>query len=71
MDKGEPVAAIQHLQRVRPRTVETQFNLVRAYLQSGKPAEALRTARQMSLEQKKRRSVALYARSVAGVAKAV
>ncbi|MGA3087558.1 MAG: tetratricopeptide repeat protein [Terriglobales bacterium] len=50
--RGEPAKAIQHLERVRPPTVEIQFSLVRAYLASGKPAEALRTARQMSAENK-------------------
>jgi tetratricopeptide (TPR) repeat protein len=52
MAKGAPVAAIQHLQRVRPATVETRFNLVRAYLQAGRTAEALKTARQISAENK-------------------
>ena len=46
--KGAPVAAIQHFRRVRPPTVETRFNLVRAYFQAGKTAEALKTARELS-----------------------
>jgi tetratricopeptide (TPR) repeat protein len=46
--KGAPVAAIQHFQRVHPPTVETRFNLVRAYIQAGKAAEALKTARELS-----------------------
>jgi tetratricopeptide (TPR) repeat protein len=46
--KGKPLAAIQYFQRVHPLTVETRFNLVRAYLQAGKTAEALSTARELS-----------------------
>jgi tetratricopeptide (TPR) repeat protein len=48
LTKGAPVAAIQHFQRVHPATVETRFNLVRAYLQAGKIAEAMTTARELS-----------------------
>jgi tetratricopeptide (TPR) repeat protein len=50
--KGTPVAAIQHFRRVRPPTVETRFNLVRAYFQAGKTAEALKTARELSAAHK-------------------
>ncbi len=46
--KGTPVAAIKHLQRVHPQTVETRFNLIRAYLQAGKTPEALQAARELS-----------------------
>ena len=46
--KGAPVAAIRHFQLVHPPTVETQFNLVRAYFQAGKTTEALKTARELS-----------------------
>ena len=53
MAKGEPAAAIRYLQRVRPLTVEPQLNLVRAYLQAGRTSDALRTARQVSAENKK------------------
>jgi Tfp pilus assembly protein PilF len=48
LSKGKPVEAIQHFQRVHPATVETRFNLVRAYFQSGKTAEALQTAHEIS-----------------------
>ena len=48
MAKGTPVAAIQHFQRVRPVTVETRFNLIRAYLETGKTSEGLQTARELS-----------------------
>lgn len=53
LDRGEPATAILHLQQVHPRTLETQFSLVRAYLQAGKPAEALRIAHQLSTENKR------------------
>jgi tetratricopeptide (TPR) repeat protein len=46
--KGMPRAAIQHLERVHPLTVESGLNLVRAYLQAGRTAEALKTARQLA-----------------------
>ena len=35
-----------------PATVETRFNLVRAYFQAGKTAEALKTARELSAAHK-------------------
>jgi len=53
MSKGAPVAAIQHFQRVRPLTVETRFNLVRAFFQAGKTADALKTAHELSAEHKR------------------
>ena len=49
LEKEAPVAAIQHFQRVHPQNVETRFNLVRAYLQAGKTAEALKTAQDLSV----------------------
>jgi len=50
--KGSPLAAIQHFQRVHPLTVEARFNLVRAYLQAGKTAEAVHIARDLSAAHK-------------------
>jgi superkiller protein 3 len=50
--KGNPTAAIAHFQRIRPPTVETRFNLVRAYLAAGKATEALAQARVLSIAQK-------------------
>ncbi|HET6178538.1 MAG TPA: tetratricopeptide repeat protein [Candidatus Sulfotelmatobacter sp.] len=50
--KGEPVAAIPHFQRARPLTVETRFNLVRAYLQAGKTTQALQAAHELSAAHK-------------------
>src|SRR5579871_192992 len=52
LEKGAPTAAIQHLQRVHPVTLEAQFNQVRAYLQADKPAQALQTARELSAAHK-------------------
>lgn len=49
---GAPSQAIIHLMRVHPQTLETRFNLVRAYLQAGKTAEGLKLAQQISAEKK-------------------
>ncbi len=46
--KGSPLRAIPHFQRVRPPTVETRFNLIRAYFAAGKASEALQQARELS-----------------------
>ncbi len=58
MAKGSPAIAIPHLVRVRPQTEETKFNLIRAYLQSGKTDEALRLASALSAT--KRNDVQLH-----------
>lgn len=50
LGKGEAATAIRYLQRVHPRTVEAQANLVRAYLQSGDTATGLKLASQLSAE---------------------
>jgi tetratricopeptide (TPR) repeat protein len=47
-----PAQAILHLQRVRPADAATRFNLVRAYLQAGRTAEALKLARELSAQSK-------------------
>jgi tetratricopeptide (TPR) repeat protein len=47
-----PAAAIIHLQRVRPMDTATRFNLVRAYLQTGRTVEALKLARELSAQNK-------------------
>jgi tetratricopeptide (TPR) repeat protein len=52
MAKGSPVEAIPHFQRVRPANMETRFNLVRCYLQSGQSAAGLALARKLSAENK-------------------
>ena len=50
--KGSPQQAILHLERVRPENVETRFNLVRACLQAGKTAEALKLSNELSAQNK-------------------
>ena len=45
---GSPLPAIAHFQRVHPQTIETQFNLVRAFFAAGKSVQALQLARQLS-----------------------
>ncbi len=46
--KGAPAQAIPHFQRVRPSNNATRLNLTRAYLQSGRTAEGLKTATEVS-----------------------
>jgi len=50
MAKGNPAAAIPHFERVRPPNIATRFNLVSAYLQSKRTAEALQLAAALSSE---------------------
>ncbi|HTT19318.1 MAG TPA: tetratricopeptide repeat protein [Candidatus Sulfotelmatobacter sp.] len=52
MAKGSPLSAITHFQRVHPQTVETRFNVIRAYFAAGKHAEALAQARELSAAHK-------------------
>jgi tetratricopeptide (TPR) repeat protein len=52
MAKGSPAEAIPLFQRVRPTNVATRFNLIRAYLQAGRRAEALKTATELSAQNK-------------------
>ena len=52
MAKGSPAAAIGCFQRVRPQSLETRFNLVRAYLAAGRTAEALKMATELSAAKK-------------------
>ncbi len=52
MAKGAPVLAIQQFQRTRPATIESRFNLVRAYLAAGQTSNALQAARQLSAAHK-------------------
>jgi len=52
MAKGSPAEAIPHFQRVRPPNIETQFNLTRAYLRAGRAAEGLKTAIELSSQNK-------------------
>jgi tetratricopeptide (TPR) repeat protein len=48
MMKGSPGAAIPHFERVHPATTAAQFNLVRAYFQTKRTADALRVTSQLS-----------------------
>lgn len=50
--KGAPAAAIPRFQRIHPQTLETQLNLVRAYLAAGKTSLALQQAHTLSLAHK-------------------
>lgn len=50
--QGASAKAILHFQRVRPANLETKFNLTRAYLQAGRTAEGLRSATELSNENK-------------------
>jgi len=50
--KGSPLQSVAHFERIRPQTVETRFNLIRAYLASGKTTEALQVAQQLSASNK-------------------
>jgi len=52
MAKGAPAQAIPLLSRIHPANTATRFNLVRAYFQSKRPAEALRMATELSTQDK-------------------
>jgi tetratricopeptide (TPR) repeat protein len=52
MARGSPTEAIPYFERVRPKNIETRLNLIRAYLQSKRTAEALRMAIELSAENK-------------------
>ncbi len=52
MAEGSPAEAIAHFQRVRPLDVATRSNLTRAYLRAGRTAEGLKTATELSAQNK-------------------
>ncbi len=52
LSKGSLPEAIVHLERVRPPTPATSFNLIRAYFQSKRPAQALHLATELSEQNK-------------------
>lgn len=52
MMKGAPAEAIPHFERVRPPTTESQFNLIRAYFEAKRPADALKLATMLSAANK-------------------
>jgi tetratricopeptide (TPR) repeat protein len=52
MARNVPAEAIVHFQRIRPADVATRLNLVRAYLQTGRAAEGLKAASDLSAQNK-------------------
>lgn len=52
MAKGSPGEAIPHFERVHPQNPAVRLNLIRAYLQSKRTTEALRTATELSAQNK-------------------
>ena len=52
MAKGSPAEAISLFQHVRPTNIATRFNLIRAYLQAGRTPEGLKTATELSAQNK-------------------
>jgi tetratricopeptide (TPR) repeat protein len=48
LGKGSPADAIVHFERVRPPNQATSFNLIRAYLLSKQPVQAMRLATELS-----------------------
>src|SRR5262249_17303095 len=52
MAKDAPRQAIVHLERVRPADAAARFNLTRAYLRAGRTTEGLKTATELSAENK-------------------
>jgi tetratricopeptide (TPR) repeat protein len=52
LTKGSPAEAIPHLERVRPMSTAARFNLVRAYFETMRTADALHTATELSEQNK-------------------
>jgi tetratricopeptide (TPR) repeat protein len=50
--KPAPAEAVAHFQRVYPPTLESRFNLTRAYLEAGRTSEGLKTAVELSAQNK-------------------
>jgi tetratricopeptide (TPR) repeat protein len=50
MSRGQPALAIPHFGRVRPQSLETQFNLVRCYLLNRQTTTGLAWARKISAQ---------------------
>jgi tetratricopeptide (TPR) repeat protein len=53
MTKGDPAHAIPYLLRVHPANLQSQFNLIRAYLAANQPDAATRLAKAVSAENQK------------------
>lgn len=52
MAKGAPAEAIPHFEKVRPQNTPTEFNLIRAYFETKRPADALQLAAKLSAQSK-------------------
>lgn len=52
MARNLPAEAITSFSRVRPSTIATRFNLIRAYFLAGRTAEGLKVAKDLSLQSK-------------------
>ncbi|MGB7730137.1 MAG: tetratricopeptide repeat protein, partial [Candidatus Acidiferrum sp.] len=50
--KKHPADAALYFERVHPATIASRFNLTKAYLESGKTADGLRTAKELSAQNK-------------------
>ncbi len=50
--KKHPADAALYFERVHPSTIASRFNLTKAYLESGKTADGLRTAKELSAQNK-------------------
>jgi tetratricopeptide (TPR) repeat protein len=50
--KKQPADAVLYFQRVHPPTIASRFNLTKAYLESGKTADGLRMAKELSAQNK-------------------
>ena len=50
--KKKPAEAIPYLQRIHPQTIASQLSLARAFLEAGKTAEGLKTASELSAQNK-------------------
>ncbi len=50
LTKKHPAEAIPYLQRIQPQTIASRITLTRAYLEAGRMAEGLKTAKGLSVE---------------------
>jgi len=52
LSRGLPAESIPHFHRIHPATLATNFNLIKAYFESKRTAEALRLATELSAQNK-------------------
>ena len=52
LSQKKPLEALTYLQRVRPQDLPSRFNLARAYFAAGRTASGLKTAQELSTENK-------------------